>query len=74
MPNLEWLRLRKNNYYSAYTNIGDAGVLHLSKGKWENLRLISLSIRLLIKTIRVLGKCAQSGLLKENGRNWNEYI
>ena len=48
-------------------------MLHLSKGKWEKLQLISLGIRLLIKTKRVLGKCAQSGLLKENGRNWKEY-
>jgi hypothetical protein len=62
-----------NNYYSDYANIGDAGVLHLSKGKWENLQMIGLSILLLIKGIRVLGKCAQNGLLKENGRNWNTY-
>jgi hypothetical protein len=60
-------------YYLDYTNIGDAGVLHLSKGKWENLQRIYLSMRLFIKTIHVLGKCARSGLLKEIGRNWKEY-
>jgi len=48
-------------------------VLHLSKGKWEKLQRINLGMRLLIKSMRVLGKCAQSGLLKEIGRNWKEY-
>ncbi len=43
-------------------------MLHLCKGKWEDLRIIDLRTQLFTKNICKLGKCAQSGSIMQIGR------
>jgi hypothetical protein len=42
-------------------NIEDVGVLYLSKGNRKKLQQTTLGIRLMIKTVHMLGKCALNG-------------
>jgi hypothetical protein len=42
-------------------------MLHLSKGRWKDLQNIDLGIQVMIKAIRLSGKCASNGSLKDIG-------
>ncbi len=48
-------------------------MLHLSKGRWKDLQNIDLGIQVMIKAIRLSGKCASNGSLKDIGEKWDIY-